>query len=128
MLRDRPDDFAQERFELARVGHRKAQQAAPAARDRFVDAGRQHGRGRDHLAPGKADPGQEQEEEQENRGGRTKWPQPLTAPRHRSEEHTSELQSLMRISYAVFCLKKKTIHNTHKETKPNNEKKTNTIN
>src|SRR3546814_8063414 len=31
----------------------------------------------------------------------------------RSEEHTSELQSLMRISYAVFCLKKKIIHITH---------------
>src|SRR3546814_4954744 len=31
----------------------------------------------------------------------------------RSEEHTSELQSLMRISYAVFCLKKKNIKNTH---------------
>src|SRR3546814_4897933 len=31
---------------------------------------------------------------------------------HRSEEHTSELQSLMRISYAVFCLKKKTIQKT----------------
>src|SRR3546814_5569327 len=30
----------------------------------------------------------------------------------RSEEHTSELQSLMRISYAVFCLKKKTIKPT----------------
>src|SRR3546814_2650443 len=29
------------------------------------------------------------------------------APKPRSEEHTSELQSLMRISYAVFCLKKK---------------------
>src|SRR3546814_9974577 len=29
-------------------------------------------------------------------------------PGERSEEHTSELQSLMRISYAVFCLKKKT--------------------
>src|SRR3546814_5540759 len=29
------------------------------------------------------------------------------APVYRSEEHTSELQSLMRISYAVFCLKKK---------------------
>src|SRR3546814_1771601 len=29
------------------------------------------------------------------------------APFNRSEEHTSELQSLMRISYAVFCLKKK---------------------
>src|SRR3546814_1837022 len=31
----------------------------------------------------------------------------------RSEEHTSELQSLMRISYAVFCLKKKKQNNTH---------------
>src|SRR3546814_3899399 len=30
-----------------------------------------------------------------------------TARRERSEEHTSELQSLLRISYAVFCLKKK---------------------
>src|SRR3546814_10327720 len=47
----------------------------------------------------------------------------------RSEEHTSELQSLMRISYAVFCLKKKNVnqhitlalvtttnHNTHPNT------------
>src|SRR3546814_10852946 len=33
----------------------------------------------------------------------------------RSEEHTSELQSLMRISYAVFCLKKKT--NKHEDTR-----------
>src|SRR3546814_5982323 len=36
----------------------------------------------------------------------------------RSEEHTSELQSLMRISYAVFCLKKKNIHDqkgTHQQ-------------
>src|SRR3546814_7429712 len=32
----------------------------------------------------------------------------LTGDASRSEEHTSELQSLMRISYAVFCLKKKT--------------------
>src|SRR3546814_4129346 len=32
----------------------------------------------------------------------------LPPPHPRSEEHTSELQSLMRISYAVFCLKKKT--------------------
>src|SRR3546814_10325781 len=44
----------------------------------------------------------------------------LFKPEHtRSEEHTSELQSLMRISYAVFCLKKHinntcdTIHNTY---------------
>src|SRR3546814_14944539 len=34
--------------------------------------------------------------------------------RARSEEHTSELQSLMRISYAVFCLKKKTHTNCEK--------------
>src|SRR3546814_4492643 len=48
----------------------------------------------------------------------TIWARPSRAPstclapasprRWRSEEHTSELQSLMRISYAVFCLKKKT--------------------
>src|SRR3546814_9996883 len=43
-------------------------------------------------------------------------PRPAHA-HQRSEEHTSELQSLMRISYAVFCLKKKktkTLHNTYK--------------
>src|SRR3546814_1166518 len=34
----------------------------------------------------------------------------LRAAGYRSEEHTSELQSLMRISYAVFCLKKQTQH------------------
>src|SRR3546814_1030595 len=34
-------------------------------------------------------------------------------PNRRSEEHTSELQSLMRISYAVFCLKKKKIYKQH---------------
>src|SRR3546814_2916627 len=36
------------------------------------------------------------------------------APQDRSEEHTSELQSLMRNSYAVFCLKKKTTTQNHK--------------
>src|SRR3546814_9391135 len=35
---------------------------------------------------------------------------PAAHPNGRSEEHTSELQSLMRISYAVFCLKKKTLY------------------
>src|SRR3546814_7257932 len=39
----------------------------------------------------------------------------------RSEEHTSELQSLMRISYAVFCLKKKTRENTTDEQHKNIE-------
>src|SRR3546814_6335212 len=37
---------------------------------------------------------------------------------YRSEEHTSELQSLMRISYAVFCLKKKKTHKTEHERQP----------
>src|SRR3546814_5452022 len=42
----------------------------------------------------------------------------MPAQRGRSEEHTSELQSLMRISYAVFCLKKKKqIDVMHTETK-----------
>src|SRR3546814_9792295 len=36
----------------------------------------------------------------------------------RSEEHTSELQSLMRISYAVFCLKKKTQYHRHHYNTP----------
>src|SRR3546814_9533505 len=40
---------------------------------------------------------------------------PVDSPIDRSEEHTSELQSLMRISYAVFCLKKKKINTQNKE-------------
>src|SRR3546814_1650669 len=38
---------------------------------------------------------------------------PVALRPERSEEHTSELQSLMRISYAVFCLKKKKIHSVY---------------
>src|SRR3546814_5401594 len=48
--------------------------------------------------------------DRDHRTLRTVWHQKGTAFRgwsRRSEEHTSELQSLMRISYAVFCLKKK---------------------
>src|SRR3546814_7139729 len=46
----------------------------------------------------------------------------------RSEEHTSELQSLMRISYAVFCLKKNIIHTkTHHTNKSNHTLKNNTV-
>src|SRR3546814_4134208 len=43
----------------------------------------------------------------ERGGGPASWPE------RRSEEHTPELQSLMRISYAVFCLKKKKQKNTN---------------
>src|SRR3546814_3807034 len=49
--------------------------------------------------------------------------QPVAA--NRSEEHTSELQSLMRISYAVFCLKKK--QNTQYTTLPTTQQTTTTI-
>src|SRR3546814_8081282 len=48
----------------------------------------------------------------------------------RSEEHTSELQSLMRISYAVFCLKKKTTRqgNTIQQIQPSNSDEDEKIN
>src|SRR3546814_5800708 len=42
---------------------------------------------------------------------------PAAARASRSEEHTSELQSLMRISYAVFCLKKKNIKHINRDTR-----------
>src|SRR3546814_5448157 len=45
------------------------------------------------------------------------YAQPAAPSNPRSEAHTSELQSLMRTSYAVFCLKKK--QNTQKKTLPN---------
>src|SRR3546814_5585638 len=57
-------------------------------------------------------------------GDRQRYHHPLAAiclsafAGDRSEEHTSELQSLMRISYAVFCLKKK--KNTHSNNRINN--------
>src|SRR3546814_1037542 len=49
-------------------------------------------------------------------------PSSMVGESARSEEHTSELQSLMRISYAVFCLKKKT--NIHSIMNSNNNKQT----
>src|SRR3546814_6728226 len=58
--------------------------------------------GRAHLADQRVD-GVEVGKRSGNRGGRRV---PVSGY-GRSEEHTSELQSLMRISYAVFCLKKK---------------------
>src|SRR3546814_16743649 len=58
------------------------------------------------------------------RSGRISCPTPSTGssapsgrrPSSRSEEHTSELQSLMRSSYAVFCLKKKTTTKRHRNS------------
>src|SRR3546814_1374282 len=63
--------------------------------DTHRDARRPCNRGQAHIRP-------------RRRGRRRAFPRrPPLAARRRSEEHTSELQSLMRISYAVFCLKKK---------------------
>src|SRR3546814_4685420 len=45
----------------------------------------------------------------------------------RSEEHTSELQSLMRISYAVFCLKKKNTQKVRRIQKTNTKKNQRTL-
>src|SRR3546814_2816090 len=70
-----------------------------------------------------ADPGQRQRHLRQAReagdGGQAQHPRAvgdqllrIALAERRSEEHTSELQSLMRISYAVFCLKKKKIHTT----------------
>src|SRR3546814_3955616 len=60
----------------------------------------------------------EGQQEQLQRAPVRRWPAPSSTRLARSEEHTSELQSLMRSSYAVFCLKKKNKHqhnntNTH---------------
>src|SRR3546814_4276620 len=78
------------RLDVARDGT-AAYRRRRGERDRYVVPGHQAGRGPHDLRAGRrgrlADPG----------------PDPP-----RSEEHTSELQSLMRISYAVFCLNKKT--------------------
>src|SRR3546814_3043652 len=59
--------------------------------------------------------------------GHRSWPagSPAKYETSRSEEHTSELQSLMRISYAVFCLKKKNQNaDTQQEHTSTNTKRT----
>src|SRR3546814_4974058 len=63
------------------------------------------------------------------RSGRSSRPAVRARPRcrgrwRRSEEHTSELQSLMRISYAVFCLKKKKKIQKIQQAQVNTENKT----
>src|SRR3546814_2565461 len=66
---------------------------------------------RQHVAEGRAQQPQQQEEDAEGDRCAESVVGPAVAqidrPEGRSEEHTSELQSLMRISYAVFCLNNK---------------------
>src|SRR3546814_1911097 len=49
--------------------------------------------------------------------------QAVQARYERSEEHTSELQPLMRISYAVFCLKNKKLTSNHNQQQPTQKRK-----
>src|SRR3546814_10816600 len=96
---------------------------------RSVAVGRKHmlqaGRGPicDGRPPEWRTAGQDRAEGQRRAG-------PGAAVRHsgRSEEHTSELQSLMRISYAVFCLKKKIEKHNEQHSTTKNEKESSTIN
>src|SRR3546814_9271355 len=82
-----------------------------------------------HFRAGAGCHHQRQHAEDERERSHQDWPQPQTA---RSEEHTSELQSLMRISYAVFCLKKKTntktLQNTNRDKKVEQTHEINKIN
>src|SRR3546814_4532028 len=92
--------------------------------------GRALGRGRQRRVADAAHPPEQREEQHQCHAiapnDRFLAPDPVgqaaRPDEKRSEEHTSELQSLMRISYAVFCLKKK---KQHKQTK---NKKEQTIN
>src|SRR3546814_4939501 len=77
--------------DLSEIDRRRTRYRARAGDDRFVEMERD--RGRAQMRARQADRQFDQHE------GRRRAV--------RSEEHTSELQSLMRISYAVFCLKKK---------------------
>src|SRR3546814_7095392 len=73
----------------------------------------------DEVASGLLNDGGEVERSARGSFGSTAFgPGALGADEPRSEEHTSELQSLMRISYAVFCLKKKK-NSKNNSTSPN---------
>src|SRR3546814_8201316 len=81
--------------DLAQHCRRNVRRREPAAARLWADGAPGNDCGRDDHRCAQLD------EERPGRAG------PRDAPDQRSEEHTSELQSLMRISYAVFCLKNK---------------------
>src|SRR3546814_9533172 len=83
---------------------------APRARQRLPAGAGQAGLGRQGGAAGRGAAARGAGRRPARRPGR----------RRRSEEHTSELQSLMRISYAVFCLKKKKKNNSTRKQDSSN--------
>src|SRR3546814_6254803 len=105
--------------DLQRGGDRHRERAQRRADEGQRRNGRARGKRKGDELRAIADPEREQGEQPRRKRaqprigqgiGRLRLEQRRAARRHqreRSEEHTSELQSLMRISYAVFCLKKK---------------------
>src|SRR3546814_6582102 len=88
---------------------------APSAHDAGVDPGDDGNRSDKDVAGGQEEVNYfrppDQATEKELRCGKTKAScAPQNGALFRSEEHTSELQSLMRTSYAVFCLQKQRPH------------------
>src|SRR3546814_4568517 len=92
--------------QLPRLGHRGTVRGVIDAVAAVVEFRQARHIGR-HVAIGRAD-----------HAGRPGHDMVAGEQRPRSEEHTSELQSLMRISYAVFCLKKKKKKNTYQTSQP----------
>src|SRR3546814_7128785 len=101
--------------DLSEIDRRRTRYRARAGDDRFVEMERD--RGRAQMRARQADRQFDQHE-----GRRRAVPGP-GAQMHglRSEEHTTELQSLMRISSAVFCLKKKKYYNIKQQPVHHNE-------
>src|SRR3546814_2915432 len=100
LLQDRQHDGGAQQELHQRQRHRTAEIEVEA--QRLVDRDLQRRRLRPAAERQHHGKGGEAEHEDQARDTR----------QHRSEEHTSELQSLMRSSYAVFCLKKKTTKST----------------
>src|SRR3546814_6641947 len=88
--------------------------------DRTIARRQRRGEEADHL-PQRIVPRHDREHDPDRfiseEGARHAGHRRVSEHRGRSEEHTSELQSLMRISYAVFCLKKKNTRYTKSEHK-----------
>src|SRR3546814_6853888 len=106
------------------MGDARDRQCPPAMRHRDLKArGPARSNGDDAARAGAGATARPSRSEQQNRRNimEVAWRgQVSRIGRNRSEEHTSELQSLMRISYAVFCLKKKQISTTNTHTNIDN--------
>src|SRR3546814_5945164 len=100
---------------LVRAPQRAAQPLAGRRRGRGRRGGEERRRPVRRAGEGQALPEAGAADDPGGRGVRCARHDAAQDRRHlRSEEHTSELQSLMRISYAVFCLKQKKKKNKHK--------------